>query len=203
MDETFRPDRREAEWPATEEEADALWERRIKYELLNELLSLASETDGGDEISLEQENPDVMAPETEAFDPSKIKRLLNNESFYNEKLDEAREKIRRRYSRNLKYTVERQEAEVQESFINAMTQLFDPHSTFLSSDTLESFNSSVQNSFVGIGALLQNEDGICVIKELIPGGPAEMANMAERAAGSLVTSSSAFIAWKSGLSYWK
>jgi len=99
--------------------------------------------------------------------------LLKDEEFYAEKLEQAREKIRRRYARNLKYTVERQAAEVQESFINAMTQLFDPHSTFLSSDTLESFNSSVQNSFVGIGALLQNDDGICVIKELIPGGPAE------------------------------
>ena len=58
-----------------------------------------------------------------------------------------------------------------------MTQLFDPHSTFLSADTLENFNSSVQNSFVGIGALLQDDDGICVIKEILPGGPAEASGM--------------------------
>jgi len=174
-DETFQADRREMDWPASKEEADALWERRLKYELLNELLSLASETDDTDDVSLERENPDLLEPdgEEESFDPSKIQRLLKDEEFYAEKLEQAREKIRRRYARNLKYTVERQAAEVQESFINAMTQLFDPHSTFLSSDTLESFNSSVQNSFVGIGALLQNDDGICVIKELIPGGPAE------------------------------
>ncbi|PXA05490.1 tail-specific protease [Coraliomargarita sinensis] len=181
VDETFRTDRREMDWPATKEEADALWERRIKYELLNELLSLASETDNDESVSLEPKNPDIMEPEgeDESFDPSKIQRLLNDEDFYAEKLEEAREKIRRRYARNLKYTVERQAAEVQESFINAMTQLFDPHSTFLSSDTLESFNSSVQNSFVGIGALLQNDDGICVIKELIPGGPAEESRQLE------------------------
>ncbi|MDA8736306.1 carboxy terminal-processing peptidase, partial [Opitutales bacterium] len=67
----------------------------------------------------------------------------------------------------------REAAEVQESFINAMTQLFDPHSSFLSADTLESFNSAVQNSFVGIGALLQDDDGICTIKQILPGGPAE------------------------------
>lgn len=180
VDETFRPDRREMDWPADKEEADALWERRIKYELLNELMSLASDTDANNDLSLEQENPDLLAPdEEEAFDPSKIKRLLNDEAFYEEKLAEAREKINRRYARNLKYTVEREAAEVQESFVNAMTQLFDPHSTFLSSDTLESFNSSVQNSFVGIGALLQNDDGICVIKELIPGGPAEESRQLE------------------------
>lgn len=181
VDETFRTDRRELDWPASKEETDALWERRIKYELLNELLSLASDDDGGDDLSLERENPDLMAPdgEDESFDPAKIQRLLKDEDFYEATLAEAREKISKRYSRNLKYTVERESAEVQESFINAMTQLFDPHSTFLSSDTLESFNSSVQNSFVGIGALLQNEDGICVIKELLPGGPAEESRLLE------------------------
>jgi len=180
VEETFRPDRRELPWPADRAEADALWERRIKYELLNELLSLASDADAPTGPSLEMTNPDLVAPEDEeTFDPSKIQRLLNDEAFYQETLGKAREKIKRRYTRNLKYTVEREAAEVQESFINAMTQLFDPHSTFLSSDTLESFNSSVQNSFVGIGALLQNDDGICVIKELIPGGPAEESRQLE------------------------
>ena len=41
VDETFTPDRRDAEWPASPEEAEALWLRRLKYELLNEMLSLA------------------------------------------------------------------------------------------------------------------------------------------------------------------
>ncbi|MFO8027353.1 MAG: carboxy terminal-processing peptidase [Opitutales bacterium] len=179
QDESFRADRRELEWPADKEEADALWERRLKYELLNELLSLASETEEDDPASLDGENPDLLAPEEQSFDPSKLERLLEDEAFYAEKLDQAREKIRSRYTRNLKYSVEREAPEVQESFINAMTELFDPHSTFLSSDTLENFNSSVQNSFVGIGAMLQNDDGICVIKELLPGGPAEESRQLE------------------------
>ncbi|MGJ8640565.1 MAG: carboxy terminal-processing peptidase [Opitutaceae bacterium] len=194
--ESFRPDRREAEWPSSPEVSKSLWERRLKYELLNEMMSLASEhkeealessdtpieIDGEIEVeevsktttsSLKPNNPDVFSDDEEKFDPTKIQRLLNDEAFAAKILDEAREKIRRRYERNLGYTLDREPAEVQEAFINAMTQLFDPHSTFLSADTLESFNSSVQNSFVGIGALLQDEDGICTIKELIPGGPAE------------------------------
>lgn len=179
LDETFRADRRELEWPASKAEADALWERRLKYELLNELLSLASETEEDDPVALDGENPQLLAPEEESFDPSKLERLLEDEDFYAEKLDEARKKIRSRYTRNLKYSVEREAPEVQESFINAMTQLFDPHSTFLSSDTLENFNSSVQNSFVGIGAMLENDDGICVMKELLPGGPAEESRQLE------------------------
>jgi len=183
VDETFRPDRREAEWPATPEEADGLWLRRLKYDLLNEMLSLASEDKDKSDASLTPNNPDVVVPnkdeDEEDFDPTKLLRLIEDGAFYAETLDAAREKINRRYERNLKYTVAREAPEVQESFINAMTQLFDPHSTFLSSDTLESFNSAVQNSFVGIGALLEDDDGICTIKEILPGGPAERSRLLE------------------------
>ena len=169
----FTPDRREAEWPADTATNEALWERRLKYELLNELLSLAGE-ETEDTVSLEPSNPDIVEDtEDDTFDPAKVQRLLEEPEFLTETLDAAREKIRRRYERNLTYIVDREAAEVQESFINSMTQLFDPHSSFLSADTLESFNSAVQNSFVGIGAMLQDDDGICTIKQILPGGPAE------------------------------
>lgn len=183
--ETFKPDRREAVWPADQATADALWERRLKYELLNEMLSLASESEKAVvNVDYPQENaPEVEPPastddeEDEKFDPKKVQRLLEDPDFFTKILDEAREKIRRRYERNLTYISDRDAAEVQEAFVNAMTQLFDPHSSFLSADTLESFNSAVQNSFVGIGALLQDEDGICTIKEILPGGPAERSGL--------------------------
>ena len=181
VDETFTPDRRDAEWPATSEEAEALWLRRLKYELLNEILSLASEDKEESDASLSASNPNSLDPDLsedeDAFDPKKLLRLIDDKAFYAETVDAAREKIRRRYERNLNHTVAREAPEVQESFINAMTQLFDPHSTFLSSDTLESFNSAVQNSFVGIGALLEDDDGICTIKEILPGGPAERSRL--------------------------
>jgi carboxyl-terminal processing protease len=181
IDETFTPDRRDAEWPATSEEAEALWLRRLKYELLNEMLSLASKDKEESDASLSASNPNNLDPDLseyeDAFDPTRLLRLIEDKEFYTETVDAAREKIRRRYERNLNHTVAREAPEVQESFINAMTQLFDPHSTFLSSDTLESFNSAVQNSFVGIGALLEDDDGICTIKEILPGGPAERSRL--------------------------
>lgn len=176
-DETFTTDRREAEWPADAATAEDLWERRLKYEVLNELLSLASGEKEEEDADLEPNNPDIVEAQDDSFDPSKVQRLLNNPEFYAETLDEAREKIRRRYERNLTYIMDREAPEVQESFINAMTELFDPHSSFLSADTLESFNSAVQNSFVGIGAMLQDDDGICTIKQILPGGPAERSGM--------------------------
>lgn len=38
---------------------------------------------------------------------------------------------------------------------------------------------SMQNSFVGIGAMLQDDDGFCTIRELLPGGPAEQSRLLE------------------------
>ena len=178
-EETFTPDRRETEWPADETESDDLWQRRLKYELLNELLSLAGEEKDSDPDSYnDTENPDIVKDnDSKEYDPSKIQRLLKDPNFMAETLDSAREKIRRRYERNLSYIKNREAADIQESFINSMTQLFDPHSSFLSANTLENFNTSVQNSFVGIGALLQDEDGICTIKQILPGGPAEQSGL--------------------------
>ncbi len=184
IDESFYTDREDAPWPTDTKEADALWERRIKYELLNEMLSLASESDLEklDSRELQQLTHEITLDEDDAeesFDPEKVLRLLNDPAHYADMLEQAKAKIHRRYERRLGLIQKREAAEVQEAYVNSMTQLFDPHSSFLSADTLENFNSSVQNSFVGIGALLQDEDGICTIKDILPGGPAEASRKLE------------------------
>ena len=130
-DETYVPDRSELEWPKSIAEADDLWEKRLKYDLLIE----------------------VLAGDT---------------------LDQAKDKVRRRYERSRKAVRDIDADNVQEYFLNSLTSLYDPHSNFFSTDTLEEFNIQMRNSLVGIGALLRDEDGYCVIQELVSGGPAEM-----------------------------
>lgn len=129
--ETFSLNRREAAWPATREEADDLWRRRLKFELI----------------------PD----------------LLNDKA-----MTEARDTVRKRYERMLKNLREIDAVEIQESFLTTLTQLYDPHSTFLSSETFEDFSIQMRLSLVGIGAVLSSEDGYCVVKELMPGSPASL-----------------------------
>ncbi|CAI8297387.1 MAG: Tail-specific protease [Opitutia bacterium UBA7350] len=175
---SFNTDREEASWPTSMEEADALWEKRIKFELIYEMLSLASESDLEKlklpEAPARTPNMGIIedAPEKD-FDPEKLLRLLNDSEYYADILKQAKTNIRRRYEHRLRRIQQHEATEVQEACINSLTHLFDPHSSFLSADTLERFNTSVQNSFVGIGALLDNEDGICTIKGILPGGPAE------------------------------
>ena len=65
-------------------------------------------------------------------------------------------------------------ADLLEFYLSALSRTFDPHTTYMNKDSLEDLiQQSLQLSLTGIGASLQSEDGFAVVKELIPGGPAE------------------------------
>ncbi len=62
-------------------------------------------------------------------------------------------------------------------FVNAWCMALDPHTSYLSFDDVEDFQINMGLSLEGIGALLQDEDGVTVIKSLTPGGPAEKSGL--------------------------
>lgn len=172
VEETYAPDRSEADWLATRSAADELWNLRLKYELLNELLSSRS-----DHMSLSVMDPSLDVTITDNDEPVAETRTENppvaEEKSFDEKLELAIEAITKRYQQ-LQRSVENIEAhEVQEVFLTTLTNLYDPHSTFLSADSREEFAIAMGNSLVGIGAVLTEDDGSILIRELLPGGPAE------------------------------
>src|SRR5690606_39368124 len=61
-----------------------------------------------------------------------------------------------------------------QSFLNAYTATVDPHTDYMSPRTAKLFNQSMSLSLEGIGAQLQKQDDVVVIRELIAGGPAAM-----------------------------
>lgn len=128
---TYRFDRKEASWPATPDDADDLWERRVKFELLQEVLN-------------------------------------------DKELDEAKDVVRKRYTRLLKTLADFEDIDLIERFLGTISQLYDPHSTYFSADTFEDFSINMRLQLFGIGAQLTMEDDLCVIKEIIPGGPADL-----------------------------
>ena len=87
--------------------------------------------------------------------------------------DEAKEKLKRRYksfkSRMSQFKSER----VLEMFVNAITTSYDPHTSYFSKTTYENFQISMSLKLEGIGASLQSEDGVTVIKRIVPGGAAD------------------------------
>ncbi|GAB4248897.1 MAG: carboxy terminal-processing peptidase [Candidatus Methylacidiphilales bacterium] len=128
---TYNPDRSKASWPVSEKEADRLWDARLRFELLAD--------------------------------------ILNDKS-----LEEAIAEVKKRYERNFKFLNELEEEDIVQHYLSALTSVFDPHSQYLSPSTLEDFEISMRLSLFGIGAVLTTEDGYCMIKEIVPGGPADL-----------------------------
>lgn len=133
-DATYELDRSELPWPATSAEAAALWEDRLRFELLQELLN-------------------------------------------DKPLDYARSKVAKRYERLLKNLDDFQVGDVVEVFFTAIGSLYDPHSTYFSPETYDDFSINMRLQLFGIGAMLSLEDDVCTIKEIIPGGPADLSRV--------------------------
>jgi carboxyl-terminal processing protease len=131
--ETYRVDRTKSEWPSTLAEADDLWHRRLKFELIQEMLNKKS-------------------------------------------ADEAKTTVRKRYERMLKNIDEIERNDLAELYLSTIARLYDPHSTYFSSSTYEDFAIQMKLQLVGIGALLGLEDDNCVVKEIVPGGPADISH---------------------------
>jgi len=130
-DETYRADRSKSDWPATEVESDELWRKRLKFEIVGE--------------------------------------MLNKQT-----LDEAKASVRKRYERMQKNLDEIEGNDLAELYLSTIARLYDPHSTYFSAATFEDFGIQMKLQLVGIGALLGVEDDICVVKEIVPGGPADL-----------------------------
>jgi carboxyl-terminal processing protease len=128
---TYVADRRDEPWPASLVEADDVWDRRLTFDLVQELLN-------------------------------------------DKELDVARTDVRKRYERMLKNVHEIETDEVSELFLASVANLYDPHSTYFSPSTYEDFGIQMRLQLVGIGALLGLEDGVCVVREVITGGPADL-----------------------------
>jgi carboxyl-terminal processing protease len=95
--------------------------------------------------------------------------LLNDKS-----IDVAKEKVRKRYDRLQRSLDEIDSEEVQEIYLTTLAAMYDPHTSYMSPSTLDDFNMQMRLKLIGIGAQLSEEDGVCTIRELIPGGPADL-----------------------------
>ncbi len=86
---------------------------------------------------------------------------------------EARERLHRRYRLFATSMAQTDQMEVLEMYLSALTHTFDPHSTYMSPNTVDDFQINMSLSLEGIGAALRWEDGYTVVAEIIKGGAAD------------------------------
>jgi len=141
--------RKEAKWVTTEEEAKQLWHDQIEQALLSE--------------TLRRENIADLAKKQGKDNPMKGK-------------DAPGKMISLRFERILHAINDVTDEDIADQFLSSVAKSYDPHTDYFSKSQMERFMSGMQNSLVGIGALLQAEDdGATKITGIVVGGPADKA----------------------------
>ncbi len=139
--------RKEAEWVVNEAEAKQLWHDQVEQALLSE--------------TLRRENI------------AKLAKKQGKENPLNGKEAPAKV-ISLRFERILHGINDVTDEDIADRFFSAVSKSYDPHTDYFSKSQMERFMSGMQNSLVGIGALLQAEDdGATKITGIVVGGPAD------------------------------
>ena len=142
---SFVVDRSKLQWAKTNELLDETWNSYIIHDFINECIERSENNES---------------------------KMLHEESS-RKLFAEVTETLVTKYERWKKNIEEYESSDIQELYLTAFTQMFDPHTTFMNIKEKEKFDQAMNNEFVGIGAVLSDVDGFCTIKELLPGGPAE------------------------------
>ena len=152
IDEEMVIDPDAAHYAKSEAEAQDVWRKRIKYDLLVLKAAQAAKKAAADKPTKDDATPaDVeKAPE----DP--------------------REKLSKRYHSFARRMHQYDSDELLEVYLTALTTSFDPHTSYMSKHTLENFEIEMRLQLDGIGAaLMAGDDGYTVVTKVVPGGAAD------------------------------
>lgn len=113
------------------------------------------------------------ATEADKLWADRIEAELLQEHLSEHPLNSPSKVVTKRYDQALKNVNEQSDEDVIKTFLNALSQSYDPHSDYMSPSEMENFMIQMKLSLVGIGAVLRPDDGYAKIVEVVPGGPAD------------------------------
>ena len=90
---------------------------------------------------------------------------------------EIKSLLTKRYQSAIKRLAQSESEDAFMTFENAFARSIDPHTSYLSPREADRFNSEMNLSLEGIGAVLQADDDFTVVRSLVPGGPADKSKM--------------------------
>ena len=156
--ENYRIKRKDAPWPATREEAEAHWTKRLKNEVLAQIITRELDAEGKTK-SPETERPDEAADGD--VDSETDPKLTPEENLV------------KKYRQYLAVLTEPDEESILQTYFSALARAYDPHSDYLSPTSKEEFDMDMNLTLCGVGAVLSMDDGALKIAEVMPGGPVD------------------------------
>ena len=149
-----------------------------QYALVEELLAEDYDFDVDKKITIQRKDEAYPKDKTQlrALWKDRLQNELINLMVTDEKLtlDEAKEKLQKRYNTRSKRIHDMEEGELFSLVMNVISLGFDPHSGYYSAKQMEQFNISMSLSLQGIGTVLRQDDDSVKIVEVVPGGPADL-----------------------------
>ncbi len=162
--------RKDEPWPATLEEQNELWRKRVKNEVLVTLIgremdkAAASNKQANAAAKPVVEDPltNGVAATTNGYHGGSVTNVIESPDVM----------IGRRYKQYLTIFQDMDEEMVLQRCLSAVAMSYDPHSDYMSPMRKEDFDIDMNLSLCGIGAVLRSEDGLIKIMEVMAGGPA-------------------------------
>ena len=105
----------------------------------------------------------------------RIKNTVLNLKLAKKDDDKILELLTKRYSSQLSRIKQINSEDAFQSYMNAITHTFDPHTQYMSPRNSENFNINMSLSLQGIGAVLRSENENTIVERLVTGGPADKA----------------------------
>jgi carboxyl-terminal processing protease len=155
--EMYRIRRKDVAWPTTIEEANEHWRKRIKNEMLAQILNR--------ELNMEE-----AAAKTNKLAKTAAEGAAETNSAPAE-VERPEDILIKRYRQYATFLTEPDEEAVLQYYLNAIAQAYDPHTAYMSPTSKEDFDMDMSLTLCGVGAVLSMEDGALKIVEIMPGGP--------------------------------
>ena len=167
-DDTYEFNRTKLPWVENRQQLESLWKKKIRNDLI--LLEMLDRSKKENQLEAASKQKGKTASpgnrtETPAKEIAPVRKFKEKTPL---------ERTRYRISRFLQYYRKMEAIDILELYLSCLTQIYDPHSQYMSPRTEEDFNINMKLSLVGIGAVLSSEEGYTKIVRVIPGGPADL-----------------------------
>jgi len=105
----------------------------------------------------------------------RLKNTVLNLKLAGKEDKKIQELLEKRYTSQLNRIKQINSEDAFQTYMNAITYTFDPHTQYMSPRNSENFNINMSLSLQGIGAVLRSENENTIVERLVTGGPADKA----------------------------
>lgn len=168
IQEEYETDYKKMTYAKTNDDLKAQWRKMLKYRVLFRLDDMLNKIEKADSTGTGKKTKPAGSKE---LNTDNAEQVIAGSKLFDSLETEARKKILKEqedwFKRLNKITPRDRFSE----FANAFTGVYDPHTQYFGPKAKKRFDQGMSGQFEGIGARLQQKDGVLKVSEIIVGSP--------------------------------